>query len=108
MRLVQGESPMLSTRRVPQLLALRRTDAVVTDAIISSVAQSAKAAGLKLAGVLQRDLQRPGRRRCDMDLTDLASGEVVTWPVVAEWTPALLSRQRVWLSQAFVAKRRIW
>ena len=76
MRLVQGKSPMLSTRRVPQLLALRRTDAVVTDAIISSVAQSAKAAGLKLAGVLQRDLQRPGRRRCDMDLTDLASGEV--------------------------------
>lgn len=62
--------------KMPQLLALKRTDAVTADAIISAVAEASKRAGLSLAGVLQRDLQRPGRRRCDMDLTDLASGKI--------------------------------
>jgi len=68
---------MSSTPRIPRLLALRRTGAATADTIISSVAENAKVVGLKLAGVLQRDLHRPGRRRCDMDLVDLASGKVI-------------------------------
>ena len=60
-----------------QFCAIRRTDPTATDALIAAVVERAKAAGLKLAGVLQRDVQRPGRRRCDMDLIDLATGRIV-------------------------------
>jgi nucleoside-triphosphatase THEP1 len=60
-----------------QFCAIRRNDPIAADLLIAAVAQRAKAAGLKLAGVLQRDLQRPGRRRCDMDLIDLATGRII-------------------------------
>lgn len=60
-----------------QLCAIRRTDPIAADMLTAALAQRAKAAGLKLAGVLQRDLHRPGRRRCDMDLIDLATGRVI-------------------------------
>jgi len=35
------------------------------------------AEGCRLAGLLQRDIQRVGRSRCDMILEDLATGEIV-------------------------------
>jgi len=60
-----------------QLCAIRRSDPIAADALTATVARRAKAAGLKLAGVLQRDLHRPGRRRCDMDLIDLATGRII-------------------------------
>ncbi len=60
-----------------QLCAVRRTDPIAADRLIAAVAERAKAAGLTLAGVLQQDLHRPGRRRCDMDLVDLASGRII-------------------------------
>ncbi len=60
-----------------QLCAVKRTDPIVADALIAAVAERAKTAGLKLAGVLQQDLHRPGRRRCDMDLVELASGRII-------------------------------
>lgn len=60
-----------------QFCAVRRTDPIAADTLIAAVAERVIAAGLKLAGVLQRDLRRPGRRRCDMDLVDLASGQII-------------------------------
>lgn len=60
-----------------QLCVIRRTDPGAADTLIAAVAERARAAGLKLAGVLQRDSRRPGRRRCDMDLIDLASGRII-------------------------------
>ena len=68
---------MSNSGRFSQLFAVRRTQPVAADALIASVAKRAKAAGLKLAGVLQEDLKRPGRRRCDMRLIDLASGRII-------------------------------
>jgi Protein of unknown function (DUF2478) len=67
----------MSCHSHPQLCAIRRTDPVAADTLTVAVVRWAKAAGLKLAGVLQRDLHRPGRRRCDMDLIDLATGRII-------------------------------
>ncbi len=64
-------------RQFTRLCAVRRADPIAADTLIAAVAGRAKAAGLKLAGVLQRNLHRPGRRCCDMDLVDLASGRIV-------------------------------
>jgi nucleoside-triphosphatase THEP1 len=60
-----------------QLCAIRRSDPIAADTLTAAAARRARAAGLKLAGVLQRDLHRPGRRRCDMDLIDLATGRII-------------------------------
>jgi nucleoside-triphosphatase THEP1 len=68
---------MSDTRQFARFCAIRRTDPIATDALLAAAAARAKAAGLKLAGVLQREVHRPGRRRCDMDLIDLASDIVV-------------------------------
>ena len=56
------------------ILALQRDKEGGADVFFHRVAQSARRAGLRLAGALQRDEPHPGRRRCDMILTDLASG----------------------------------
>jgi hypothetical protein len=68
---------MRSYCRFAKICAVRRRDALAADALLSDVAVRARAAGLKLAGVQQRDSSRPGRRRCDMDLIDLATGTIV-------------------------------
>jgi nucleoside-triphosphatase THEP1 len=69
--------PMSAPGQFTQLCAIRRTDPIAADTLIAAVAERAKAAGLELAGVLQRDVLRPGRRRCDMDLIDLATGRII-------------------------------
>ena len=38
------------------------------------ILMQSSSAGLRLAGMLQKDERRPDRRRCDMTLVDLASG----------------------------------
>ena len=43
-------------------------------AVMGRLVEAARAAGLRLAGMLQKDERRPDRRRCDMTLVDLASG----------------------------------
>jgi nucleoside-triphosphatase THEP1 len=45
--------------------------------ILDRVATHLAAEGCRLAGLLQRDFQRVGRSRCDMNLEDLATGETV-------------------------------
>ena len=43
-------------------------------AVIGRIAEAARARGLHVAGMIQKDERRPDRRRCDMSLVDLASG----------------------------------
>jgi nucleoside-triphosphatase THEP1 len=43
-------------------------------AVIGRLADAARARGLRVAGMIQKDERRPDRRRCDMSLVDLASG----------------------------------
>jgi nucleoside-triphosphatase THEP1 len=44
------------------------------DPVMSHIATGLRQRGYALAGFVQRDAPRPGRRRCDMMLEDLASG----------------------------------
>lgn len=48
-----------------------------TDALIAEVAALLEADGLRLAGCVQSNTERPGRRKCDMDLRVLPDGPVV-------------------------------
>jgi nucleoside-triphosphatase THEP1 len=56
------------------LVALVYEDGPAFDPLISALVRSWKAKGLRLAGVVQLNERREGRRRCDMILEDLSSG----------------------------------
>lgn len=43
-------------------------------AVVGRLAEAARARGLLVAGMVQKDERRPDRRRCDMSLLDLATG----------------------------------
>jgi len=47
------------------------------DALLTSVADALAAEGYRLGGVVQSSVHRPGRRKCDMYLRDLMSGEEI-------------------------------
>lgn len=48
-----------------------------TDALIAEIATRLTADGLRLAGTVQSNIERPNRRKCDMDLAVLPDGPVV-------------------------------
>jgi hypothetical protein len=48
-----------------------------TDALIAEVATLLEADGLRLAGTVQSNHERPDRRKCDMDLRVLPDGPIV-------------------------------
>lgn len=54
--------------------AVLRDETRAADDLLARVAERARSLGLRLAGALQEEEPRPGRRRCDMFLRDLASG----------------------------------
>ena len=56
------------------LVALVYEDGPAFDPLISALVRSWMAKGLRLAGVVQLNERREGRRRCDMILEDLSSG----------------------------------
>jgi nucleoside-triphosphatase THEP1 len=56
------------------LLSTRRGEA---DEAIAGLAERLSSAGLRLAGLVQTNVARPGRCRCDMVLKDLASGREI-------------------------------
>lgn len=56
------------------IAALLYTDAAVADAALRGLRDAALAAGLRLAGAVQRDDPRPGRAACDMILEELSTG----------------------------------
>ncbi|MDR3468841.1 MAG: DUF2478 domain-containing protein [Xanthobacteraceae bacterium] len=62
---------------IPGICAIRRSDPIAADALLAEAVSLARTRGLRLAGVVQRDEQRAGRRRCDMDLIDLSSGRII-------------------------------
>ena len=47
------------------------------DALLTQVADRLAADGYRLGGVVQSSVHRPGRRKCDMYLRDLMSGEEI-------------------------------
>ena len=47
------------------------------DAVLTQVADALAAEGYRLGGAVQSSVHRPGRRKCDMYLRDLMSGEQV-------------------------------
>ncbi len=67
----------MSVADFAKLCAIRRDDKGLADEMLHDVATRLQAEGLTLAGVLQRDTMREGRRRCDMDLIDLGSGDIL-------------------------------
>jgi nucleoside-triphosphatase THEP1 len=48
-----------------------------TDALIAEVAALLAADGVQLAGTVQSNIERPNRRKCDMDLIVLPDGPIV-------------------------------
>jgi hypothetical protein len=48
-----------------------------TDALIAEVAALLSADGIRLAGTVQSNQERPDRRKCDMDLAVLPDGPIV-------------------------------
>lgn len=48
-----------------------------TDALIAAVAGELMSKGVRLAGTIQSNIERPDRRKCDMDLMLLPHGPVV-------------------------------
>jgi nucleoside-triphosphatase THEP1 len=47
------------------------------DRILAQAADILARSGLRLGGVVQSNIDRPGRRKCAMNLTDLTSGAVI-------------------------------
>jgi nucleoside-triphosphatase THEP1 len=48
------------------------------DPLMQRIARLLESRGVRLAGFVQRNQPRPGRRRCDMLLEELASGETIS------------------------------
>lgn len=48
-----------------------------TDLVLAEVAAALMAAGLRVAGVVQTNVDRPGRSHCDMDVRVLPAGPVI-------------------------------
>ncbi len=61
----------------PMILAVRRDEPAATDQKIKGAADRARSAGMRLAGVLQQNSMRAGKKKCDMELVDIASGAIV-------------------------------
>lgn len=59
------------------ICAVKRTLPAEADQVLAAAVTKLRRGGVRLAGILQHDTQRPGRRRCDMDLVDIADGSVI-------------------------------
>lgn len=62
---------------MPMILAIRRDEPGTADDAILRATERARSAGMRLAGVIQQNSWRAGKKRCDMDLVDLASNRVI-------------------------------
>ena len=52
-------------------------DTLASDALLGQCAQNLRSIGYRVGGIVQSNAHRRGRRKCDMFLTDLLSGEEV-------------------------------
>ena len=62
----------------PVILAALYADGIVADRTIADVAYGLRAGGFVVAGLVQRNEFVAGRRRCTMQMEELASGTVLT------------------------------
>lgn len=58
----------------PMIATLAYEEGAYPDVVLETVVRQAQNAGLRLAGVIQHDITRRDRSRCDMALEDLATG----------------------------------
>jgi len=61
----------------PPLAVLVYDDGIAADAVLADAAAVLARAGVRLAGVVQSNIDQPGKRKCAMRLTDLTSGETI-------------------------------
>lgn len=62
---------------LPLIAALPYAEGAYPDAVLDRIVRDFQSAGYRIAGVLQHDFARRDRTRCDMNLEDLATGELV-------------------------------
>jgi nucleoside-triphosphatase THEP1 len=58
------------------ITAIVYADGAAFEAILDETVRNIAARGLRLAGVIQQSVARPGRQKCDMMLRDLATGRL--------------------------------
>lgn len=67
----------MMTADAPMITALVYADNAVADHALRRVVRQFEDAGLRLAGVVQRDTPRAGRTSCDMTLEELSTGVAI-------------------------------
>jgi nucleoside-triphosphatase THEP1 len=67
----------MTTTDGPRVTALVYADSAMADQALRRVVRHFEAAGLRLAGVVQRDTPRAGRTSCDMTLEELSTGVAI-------------------------------
>jgi nucleoside-triphosphatase THEP1 len=65
------------TADVPLITALVYSDSALADQALRRIIRESEAAGLRLAGVVQRDTPRAGRTGCDMTLEEISTGAAI-------------------------------
>lgn len=60
-----------------QILALLYSDSISADLFISELGHSLRNSGIAVAGIVQQNLARPDRAKCDMRVEELASGRLL-------------------------------
>lgn len=65
------------TADAPLITAFVYGDNALADQALRRIIQEAEAAGLRLAGVVQRDTPRAGRTGCDMTLEEISTGAAI-------------------------------
>lgn len=61
----------------PALTAIVYDDSAIVPALASMIARGWAEEGHVACGLLEQQIARPGRRRCDMLVTEIASGETI-------------------------------
>lgn len=96
--------------RAMPLGVLVYSDDLDIDGLLAQSARILAQLGFRLGGVVQSNPPRPGRRKCDMQLTDLSSGETVLisndqgdGSSGCRLDLAALSRATLWVEQAVAA-----
>lgn len=68
---------MTDQTKASPILALLYSDSIAADRLISDLGYSLRDAGLAVAGLVQHNLARTDREKCDMQAEELSSGRVL-------------------------------
>jgi nucleoside-triphosphatase THEP1 len=60
-----------------QIIALLYSDSIAADRLISELGYALRSSGITVAGIVQQNLARPDRAKCDMRVEELASGRML-------------------------------